>query len=135
MDFTMPKIPAGTKPFCLGVAAGAALLAFVGFNYMGWMLGANATKIAKDQAASAVTSALAPVCAAQFRSAPDASGRLAALEKTDRWSRSDELVKAGFTTMPGSKESNQNVGSACAELLIPEKQSATRFIRRTAETP
>ncbi|HTP96843.1 MAG TPA: hypothetical protein VMK05_13420 [Burkholderiales bacterium] len=122
MDFTMPKLPAETAPFCWGAVAGAALLAFVGFNSMGWMSGATADKIAKRQAETAVTAALAPVCAAQFRSAPDARGRLVLLEKTERWSRGDELVKAGFTTMPGSKEPDQNIASACAELLIPEKQ-------------
>ena len=125
MDFTMPKlpgIPAGTKPFCLGAAVGAVLLGYVGFNTMGWTLEATAAKNSKRQADTAVAAALAPVCAAQFRSAPDSGARLAALEKTQRWSRGEELVKAGFTTLPGSKEPNQDIASACAELLIPEKQ-------------
>ena len=125
MEITMPKlpgIPAGTKPFCLGAAVGAVLLGYIGFNTMGWTLEATAAKNAKRQSDAAVASALAPVCAAQFRSAPDSGVRLAALEKTERWSRAEELVKAGFTTLPGSKEPNQNIASACAELLIPEKQ-------------
>ena len=125
MDTTKPKfrgIPAGTKPFCLGAAVGAVLLGFIGFNTMGWTLQDTAAKNAKRQSDTAVASALAPVCAAQFRSAPDSAVRLAALEKTERWSRGEELVKAGFTTLPGSKEPNQNIASACAELLIPEKQ-------------
>lgn len=122
MDFTLPKLPAGTKPFCLGALAGAVLLGYVGFNVVGWTLEGTATKNAKRQADTAVASALASVCAAQFKSAPDADVRLAALEKIQRWSRGEELVKTGFATMPGSKEPNQGIGSACAELLIPEKQ-------------
>ena len=125
MNTTMlkfPEIPAGTKPFFLGAAVGAVLLGGIGFNSMGWTLEATAAKNAKRQSDTAVAAALAPVCAAQFRSAPDAGVRLAALEKTERWSRAEELVKAGFTTLPGSKEPNQNIATACAELLLPEKQ-------------
>ena len=124
MDMTMlklPQTPAGTKPFCLGALVGAVLLGYVGFNVMGWTLEATATKIAKRQADTAVTAALASVCAAQFRSAADADVRLASLEKLQRYSRGEALGKAGFATLPGSKEPNQSVASACAELLIPEK--------------
>jgi hypothetical protein len=117
----VPKIPAGTKPFLLGAAVGALLLGYTGFNMMGWMLEPTAAKNAKRQADIAVAAALAPVCAAQFRSAPNVAERLAALEKIQRYSRAEELVKGGFATIPGSKEPNQNVASACAELLIPEK--------------
>jgi len=123
MDFTMklPQLPSGTKPFCLGAFVGAVLLGYVGFNVMGWTLGGTVIKIAQRQADTAVATALAPVCAAQFRSAPDAEARLAALGKTDRWARGEELAKGGFTTLPGSKEANANIATACAELLIPEK--------------
>lgn len=121
MDFTMPKIPVETKPFLWGTVAGAALLGWAGFAGMGWMQDSTAARLAKQKSEAAVTSALAPVCAAQFRAAPDAAGRLVALEKIQRWSRGEELVKAGFTTMPGSTEPNQNIAAACAELLIPEK--------------
>ena len=124
MDMTtlkLPQMPAGTKPFCLGAFVGAVLLGYVGFNVMGWTLDSTVTKIAKRQADTAVTAALASVCAAEFRSAPDAGVRLASLEKTERYSRGEVLVKAGFATLPGSNEPNQSIASACAELLIPDK--------------
>lgn len=115
------KIPAGTKPFLLGAFVGAVILGYVGFNVVGWTLESTATKAAKRQADTAVTSALASVCAAQFRAAPDADERLASLTKSERYSRGEVLVKSGYATTPGTKEPNSSVASACAELLIPEK--------------
>ena len=115
------KLPAGTKPFCLGAFVGAVILGYVGFNLVGWTLESTATKAAKRQADTAVTSALASVCAAQFRGASNAAEQLASLAKAERYSRGEALVKAGYATVPGSKEPNSSVASACAELLIPEK--------------
>lgn len=120
MELTMPKLPVETKPFLWGAVAGAATLAIVGFNSMGWMLDTTAEQLAKRQSDAAVIAALAPVCVSQFRSAPDAADRLAALEKVQRWSRGDELAKAGFATVPGGKDPNHGLASACAELLLPE---------------
>lgn len=115
------KLPAGTKPFCLGAFVGAVLLGYIGFNLVGWTLESTAAKAAKRQADTAVNAALASVCAAQFNAAPGADERLASLAKTERYSRGEALSKAGYATAPGAKEPNSNVASACAELLIPEK--------------
>jgi len=123
MEFKLPKLPVETKPFLWGAVAGAAVLSYVGFSSMGWMLDSTAAKLAKKQTEDAVVTAMAPVCVAQFKGAPDSAGRLATLEKVQRWSRGDELVKAGFATMPGGKEPSQGVATACAELLLPEKAS------------
>lgn len=119
MEFTMPKLPVETKPFLWGAVAGAAALAIIGFNSMGWMLDTTAAQLAKRQSDAAVITALAPVCVSRFKNAPDAPDRLAALEKIQRWSRGDELAKAGFATMPGEKDPNHGLASACAELLLP----------------
>jgi len=49
--------------------------------------------------------------------------QIPALEKVERYSRGEAVSKAGWATMPGNTEANQDVGRACAELLIPEKKS------------
>lgn len=122
MDLKFPNMPAGTKPFCLGALAGAALIGWVGFDALGWKLSSAVDALAKRQADTAVVAALASICSERFKNGSDFSVRLAALEKTDRYSRGGVLEKGGWATMPGSKEPRQGVGQACADLLIPEKR-------------
>jgi hypothetical protein len=121
MTFEMPKMPKDSKPFALGALAGALLISWMGFGEMGWKLSSSAETLAKKRAETAVTAAYAAICSAQFKSAKSLPVRIAALEKTERWSRGDTLVKDGWATMSGIAEPNRDVGQACAELLIPEK--------------
>lgn len=122
MDFKLLAMHKDIKPFLLGVLAGALLLAWVGFELVGWKTGGAAERLAKGQAVSAVATALAKICVVQFNSAANLPERLAALQKTERWSRGGVLAKAGFATMPGEKEPAHNVAEACANLLVPEKE-------------
>lgn len=121
MEFNMPKLPQDTKPFCLGALAGALLLSWAGFSQMGWKLNSTADTLAKKQAENAVVDAYARICSAQFKGAQNLPVRLAALQKTERWSRGDALVKSGWATMSGSNEPGQGVAQACADLLVPEQ--------------
>ena len=115
------KLPKDTKPFLLGAAAGAVVLGVMGFHNFGWKMDSDAKALAKRQADIAVVAALATICGAHFKEAPDFNARFSALEKADRWSRGDVLAKGGWATMSGSKEPAPGVGQACAEVLIPEK--------------
>jgi len=121
MEFKLPKLPAETKPFCVGALAGAVLISWVGFGAMGWKLNSTADGLAKAQAEKAVIAAYAQICSSQFSAANDLPFRIATLGKTDRWSRGDVIAKAGWATMAGSKEPIYGVSQACADLLIPEK--------------
>ena len=118
----MPALPAGWKPFCLGALAGAAAISWAGFDAFGWKTSGASEMLGKRQADAAVVSALAVICDARFRAEANFPVRLAALEKLERYSRGEAVWKAGWATMPGSKEPNQDVGRACAELLFPEKK-------------
>ena len=114
----VPKLPAETKPFLWGVAAGAIALAFVGFNWGGWVTGGTAERLAGARADAAVVSALAPICVAQFQKNPRVQASLTALKETKEWERSDYISKGGWATMPGSAaEPNRDVATACAETL------------------
>ena len=115
----MVSLPAGWKPFSLGALAGAIVITWTGFDALGWKTAGTADSLGKRQADVAVVKALATICDAQFRKEANFPGRLAALEKTERYSRGDVVSKAGWATMPGSSEPNREVGQACADLLIP----------------
>jgi alpha/beta superfamily hydrolase len=115
----IPKLPVDTRPFLWGAAAGAAALAFVGFNFGGWVTDSASEKIAVGRATAATLSALTPVCVAQFKTSTNATANLAALKKTDAWQRGEYVSKGGWATLPGSTaEPNSAVASACAEALI-----------------
>ena len=122
MDLKIPKMPAGTKPFCLGALAGAVLVAWVGFDALGWKTNGTAEALSKRNADAAVAAAYASICSEQFRKSSGFSVQLAALAKTERYSRGDVLAKGGWATMVGSKEPHPGVAQLCAELLIPEKR-------------
>jgi len=121
MEFKMPELPAGTKPFCLGALAGAAIIVWTGFDALGWKLNSTAEALAKKKAEAAVVSAYASICRAQFSTGADFSARLAALAKVDRYSRGELVAKGGWATMSGAKEPQYGVAQECAELLVPEK--------------
>ena len=109
------------KPFLLGALAGALLISWIGFQLVGWTTGGTAERLAKKQTETAVANALGKICSVQFNIAENLPERLAALQKTERWSRAGVLAKGGFATMPGAKEPSNDVAEACANILVPEK--------------
>jgi hypothetical protein len=121
MEFKLPQMPVGTKQFCLGALAGAALIAWIGFDALGWKLNSAAEALANRKAEAAVVSAFASICRDQFAKGADYSARLSALDKVERYSRGDAVAKAGWATMNGAKEPRSGVAQECAELLIPAK--------------
>ncbi len=119
----MVALPAGWKPFSLGALIGAVVITWTGFDALGWKTAGAADTLGKRQADVAVVSAMASICDARYRQEAGFARRLAALEKVERYSRGEIVWKGGWATMPGKTEPNQDVGRACAELLIPENKS------------
>ena len=108
-----------TSPFLWGAVAGAIALAFVGFNWGGWVTGGTAEKLAGARADAAMLASLVPICVAQFKSSPEARGRLAALKEVKSWEQGGYVSSGGWATMPGSSaEPNREVAAACAEALM-----------------
>lgn len=113
------NIPIETKPALWGAAGGAIAVAIVGFTWGGWVTGSRADTDATQRADTAVVAALAPVCVAKFRSAPDVSTNLAALRKAESWTQGDFIEKGGWASAAGaSKEQVSAVAKACATSLV-----------------
>jgi hypothetical protein len=119
MNLTM--IQKDAKPFLVGALAGAVLLAWVGFQLVGWKSPSASERLIKTQADAAMIAELSKICSVQFNNAPNLPARLAELKKTERWSRGGVIAKAGFATMPGEKEPFNGVAEACANLVVPEQ--------------
>ena len=114
----IPKLPVQTKPFLWGAVAGAVALAYLGFNWGGWVTGGAAERLAAGRAEAAIVSALTPICVAQFQKSANASASFAALKATQSWEQGTYIGKGGWATMPGSTdEPNRQVATACAEAL------------------
>lgn len=107
------KIKQGMAPGFWGAVAGAAALAFVGFNYGGWVTGGTATEMAQ----TAVIDRLVPICVGQFKGDAENAAKLAVLKKTDSWKRAEYVSKQGWATMPGATEANSKVADRCADQL------------------
>ncbi|MBY0293728.1 hypothetical protein K2Q08_00115 [Patescibacteria group bacterium] len=117
------KLPTNTKPWIQGAVAGAVLCAIVGFTWGGWVTGSTARKDIRTAAQAANVSALASVCAAQFRGQQDAAAKLEALSKVSTWDRTNVVEKSGFANVPDGKNSDSAVARACAELLTTPSKS------------
>jgi len=103
----------------VGRGAGAFALAFVGFNWGGWVTGGSVEKLAGARADAAIVSSLTPICVARFRASDKAPANFAALKEIKiSWEQADYVGKGGWATMPGSTaEPNREVATACAEAL------------------
>lgn len=110
------KLPDYAQPALLGAAAGAAVLAFVGFNWGGWVSGGTAEKNAALRAEAAAVAALAPVCVNRFEADANATANRAALKLVDSWSQGDYVEKGGWAASLPAERVPQ-VAKACAELL------------------
>jgi hypothetical protein len=100
-----------------GVAVGVVATLVVGFGWGGWMLGSSARDLADGAAHTAVTAAIAPICAEQFQHSADAAANLTTLKKASTWEQAAFVEKGGWAMMPGSKTVQEGVPQACATLL------------------
>jgi len=117
MAFSM-KLTPNVERILWGAAGGALALAGIGFSYGGWMTGGRAAEMAKQQADSAVTAALTPICVENFRHAENADGNLTKLKAISyAWEKGTFVAKGGWATFPGNTEPRSAVAQACAEIL------------------
>jgi hypothetical protein len=117
MEEIKMNIPEWLKPGLYGAAAGAAVLAFVGFSWGGWVTNATATEMASDQARIEVVAALVPICIEQSKQDPRVTATLAEMNDIASYKRTEMLMKAGWATMPGSSDPDRQVANACMDKL------------------
>jgi hypothetical protein len=118
------------QPALWGAAGGALALAFIGFNWGGWVTGGAAETLARSRAETAVVAALSPFCVDKFQQAANAPANLAEMKKMSSGTHAVEqgnfIEKGGWATAPGSTEPNSAVARACAEALNTEKAAVLR---------
>ena len=112
------QTPTWLKPAIMGAIAGGIATMIVGFNYGGWYLGSSAETLAQKKSDAAVVAALVPVCVSQSQADPEGGTKLKAFSAIkSSYDQRDFVLKAGWATMPKADAPNQDLASACAEVL------------------
>jgi hypothetical protein len=96
---------------------GAIALAFVGFNYGGWVTGGTAAAMAKQIAADAVAERLGFICVAQFNQDSEKDEKRKEMMGKDSWDIGRYIEKQSWAIMPGENKSDSKVADSCAKLL------------------
>lgn len=115
------NMPAELKPALLGAMGGAIALAVLGFTWGGWMTAGSAATQASQRASEAVITALAPVCAENFRRDQDSAARLVELRKVNSWEQGSFIEKGGWAKIPGAQGTDSTMLRACATLILDDK--------------
>lgn len=99
-----------------GAVGGAIIFTIIGFSWGGWILESTAQKMAAD----AVVDRLVPMCVTQFHQDAEKEQKLKALKETSSWQRKDYVVKQGWATMPGEKNTDNRVADKCTNRIMQE---------------
>jgi hypothetical protein len=97
-----------------GIVVGAYLLV-QGFGFLN---PSDAAKLAAEKSDKAVIAALAPGCAEDFRSLPDAKQRMAALITNQGSYPAGDSIPAELVTRPGENYVDYGLVRACEALLL-----------------
>lgn len=111
------QIPVWLKPGLWGAAAGAALLAIVGFSQLGWTTASTAEQLAQEHADKAVVTALVPFCVTKAEQDPDKAVLAKFRAQTEDYARSDVVMQAGWATVGNQKSPDSALARACSEKL------------------
>ena len=104
---------------------GAIVLAFVGFNYGGWVTGGAAAATAKETAADAVAERLGTICVAQFNRDSEKGEKLKEMKGKESWDRGRYIEKQSWAIMPGDDKPDSRVADACAKQFAQTANATT----------
>ena len=123
-EVQMDKILVWFKPGAYGAIGGAIVWWIVLSSGFGWMSAGASAKLAEQTAQTAVVAYAVPACVARFEEQKNPVDAWKALNKTESWSRSESIQKAGWVAEPNQKLSydlNSAIGSACTEQIMALK--------------
>lgn len=120
IDFNWQTVKLSLLTGAAGMAIGAYLLVQV----FGFLSPSNAEKLAAEKSDRAVVAALAPDCAEDFRSLPDAKERMATLVANKGSYRARDAFPEELVTLPGKNFVDYDLVRACEALLL-KSQSAS----------
>ena len=99
----------------LSAAGGAIAVAFIGFNWGGWVTPGTAEAMAKEIAANAVAERLGTICVAQFNKDSQRAQKLNEIKGQDTWEIGRYIEKQSWAIMPGDEKPHSGVADACAK--------------------
>lgn len=100
----------------ISATCGAALTAFVGFSFGGWMSRDASAGLAEKQVGHAIVEALLPYCVLRSKGS-DASGIIAELRFGYVRNRAGVIANAGWATPLGSTRPNGALAEACSQAI------------------
>jgi hypothetical protein len=92
-----------------GLICGAIVAMIIGFAWGGWVTASTNQKMSGE----AVLASQAAICVAQYVKEPNSQEKLKEYEAVDNYKRYEFIEKGGWDKMPGQKEANSGVSSAC----------------------
>ena len=112
-------MPQWIKPVVWGAVAGSVMTMIIGFSYGGWTTSDTAARLARQQADTAVTTAMVPLCIAQSKADGAVLQKMGELKTlTSSYEQRDFVTKTGWATVPGSEDPDRDVAAACAAALL-----------------
>jgi hypothetical protein len=96
---------------------GAIVLAYVGFNFGGWVTGGTAAVMAKEIAADAVAERLGLICVAQANRDSEKNRKLKEMKGKESWDQGRYIEMQSWAIMPGDNKPDSRVADACARHL------------------
>lgn len=111
------KIGEMVQPVVIGLVAGAAATAFVGFYWAGWVTTGKANEMAAQRSTVAVAEVMVPYCVAAALADPNYETLFATMKTGTSYDRTQIVSRAGWATPIGATTPNAALASSCQTKL------------------
>jgi len=82
------------------------------------MTASKAEVVANEQARAEVSAALLPICMELASRDDQRAAKIERIRSAPSYQRIDAIMTAGWTTMPGTEDSDRRVARACVDRLL-----------------